>query len=110
MNDSAAHEDRFESAYTTGIVEEPVGTPEVAKEVVGPPREMLAAQEPFTLRGCAHTRWQDRRWLRGVGADGIAEVGEGEPEGSAQVIATEGVILPGLIDLHGHPEYDVFSA
>ena len=25
-------------------------------------------------------------------------------------VATGGVILPGLIDLHGHPEYNVFSA
>jgi 5-methylthioadenosine/S-adenosylhomocysteine deaminase len=45
-----------------------------------------------------------------VEADGIADIGEGEPDGPVQVIDTEGVILPGLIDLHGHPEYDVFSA
>jgi 5-methylthioadenosine/S-adenosylhomocysteine deaminase len=27
-----------------------------------------------------------------------------------RVISTEGVILPGLIDLHGHPEFNVFAA
>ena len=26
------------------------------------------------------------------------------------VIDTDGVILPGLIDLHGHPEFNVFAA
>src|SRR6185437_1236269 len=29
---------------------------------------------------------------------------------SVKCIDTGGVILPGLIDLHGHPEYNVFSA
>ena len=27
-----------------------------------------------------------------------------------QVVETDGVILPGLIDLHGHPEFNVFAA
>jgi 5-methylthioadenosine/S-adenosylhomocysteine deaminase len=111
LSDNAANEDRFEAAYTTGIVEEPVEAPAVVEEAVGPPREMLAAQEPFALRGCvlAPTRKIEGGYVV-VEADGIADIGEGEPDGPVRVIDTGGVILPGLIDLHGHPEYDVFSA
>ena len=39
----------------------------------------------------------------------IASVGAQKPSG-VKVVDTKGVILPGLIDLHGHPEYNVFSA
>jgi cytosine/adenosine deaminase-related metal-dependent hydrolase len=43
-------------------------------------------------------------------ADGmIAEVGSARPA-AVPVLATGGVILPGLIDLHGHPEFNVFAA
>ncbi len=38
----------------------------------------------------------------------IASVGTTKPDG-LKPIDTEGVILPGLIDLHGHPEYNVFG-
>ncbi len=111
MSDNAAREDQFEAAYTTGIVEEPVGASAVVEEALGPPRTMLAAQEPFALRGCVLSpagKIEDGHVV--VEADGIAGVGEGEPDGQVRSIDTKGVILPGLIDLHGHPEYDVFSA
>jgi cytosine/adenosine deaminase-related metal-dependent hydrolase len=39
----------------------------------------------------------------------IASVGTKKPEG-LRIVDTEGVVLPGLIDLHGHPEYNVFAA
>ena len=32
-----------------------------------------------------------------------------KPEGT-KIIETDGVITPGLIDLHGHPEFNVFAA
>lgn len=44
-----------------------------------------------------------------VVADGqVTEVGDRRPMGCT--IDTGGVVLPGLIDLHGHPEYNVFAA
>jgi cytosine/adenosine deaminase-related metal-dependent hydrolase len=39
----------------------------------------------------------------------IQEVGEDRPA-DVKVHDTEGVIAPGLIDLHGHPEFNVFAA
>ena len=75
MSDSAVNEDQFEAAYTTGIVEEPVGAPAVVEEAVGPPREMLAVQEPFALRGCvlAPTGKTEDGYVV-VEADGIADI------------------------------------
>ena len=40
----------------------------------------------------------------------IAAVRSTKPRNVAQAIDTGGVILPGLIDLHGHPEFNVFAA
>jgi 5-methylthioadenosine/S-adenosylhomocysteine deaminase len=36
-------------------------------------------------------------------------VSKGKPS-DAPIVETDGVILPGLIDLHGHPDFNVFAA
>ena len=112
MDDYATLYDPFEKAYTRGIVKEPTIATEGGEEPsVGPPRALLDAQEPFALRGCVLT---PERKIEGgyvvVGDDRISEVGEGEPDSSLRAVDTGGVILPGLIDLHNHPEHDVFAA
>jgi 5-methylthioadenosine/S-adenosylhomocysteine deaminase len=66
--------------------------------------------EPFALRGCVIT--PDRRHEDGyvlVSGATITSVGTEKPAG-VRIVDTRGVILPGLIDLHGHPEYNVFAA
>ena len=53
----------------------------------------------------------DRAMAKGwvvVDGDHIADIRTKKPSG-VTCIDTGGVILPGLIDLHGHPEYNVFS-
>ena len=40
----------------------------------------------------------------------IAAVQRTRPDGVDRILRTSGVILPGLIDLHGHPEFNVFAA
>lgn len=40
----------------------------------------------------------------------IVAVRSTKPSNVQQAISTKGVIIPGLIDLHGHPEYNVFAA
>lgn len=40
----------------------------------------------------------------------VAAVQKSEPAGVERIVETDGVILPGLIDLHGHPEFNVFAA
>ena len=64
----------------------------------------------FALRGAVIT--PDAAWGDGyvvVEGDRIAAVQQNAPAG-VDVLDTQGVILPGLIDLHGHPEFNVFAA
>lgn len=70
-----------------------------------------AAGEAFALRGAVIT--PDAAWDDGyvvVDGDAIGDVRRDPPSGVTQTIETGGVILPGLIDLHGHPEFNVFGA
>ncbi len=45
-----------------------------------------------------------------IEAGKIVSVLSTKPRDVEHAISTDGVILPGLIDLHGHPEYNVFAA
>jgi 5-methylthioadenosine/S-adenosylhomocysteine deaminase len=95
--------DPFDELYETGVLEEL--PPETERAAT---RAMPA--EPFALKGCVIT--PDRKFDDGfvvVRGRKIDSVGATKPEG-VRVVDTEGVILPGLIDLHGHPEYNVFAA
>lgn len=87
-----------------------------------PPDACLAAREarsgtarmlpetPFAIRGCVLTpdeALEDHHVI--VAGAQIQDVVGPAPVGMP-VIVSDGVILPGLIDLHGHPEYNVFPA
>jgi 5-methylthioadenosine/S-adenosylhomocysteine deaminase len=99
--------DAFERRYLEGVPD----------RLQPPPRGRsraglrAAPSEPFALRGCVITprRKIDNGYVLISGAT-IGSVGKAKPDSSVKVIDTGGVILPGLIDLHGHPEYNVFSA
>jgi 5-methylthioadenosine/S-adenosylhomocysteine deaminase len=100
--------DRFEPAYRAGVIEEQPPPATVALSTEAPAR--LALAEPVALRGAV---------LASGGAieDGYVVVDGSEikgvqrtrPEG-VRVHETRGVIAPGLIDLHGHPEFNIFAA
>ncbi|HEX7256149.1 MAG TPA: amidohydrolase family protein [Gaiellaceae bacterium] len=95
--------DPFDELYETGILEEL--PPETERAAT---RAMPAA--PFALKGCVIT--PDRKFDDGyvvVRGGTIDSVGSTKPQ-DVRIVDTEGVILPGLIDLHGHPEYNVFAA
>ncbi len=51
-----------------------------------------------------------RVWLSGGKIMAIAREGEALPEGAkdAPVVDSKGVIYPGIIDLHNHPEYAIY--
>ncbi len=96
--------DAFDERYELGIQAE---LPEEPARL----EAERAAATPFALRGCVLT--PDRKLDDGyvvVSGANIESVGTAAPDGGTKVIQTEGVILPGLIDLHGHPEYNVFAA
>lgn len=95
--------DAFDRRYFDGIDEEDLTEP--------PPAPFAAAARgPFALRGCVITPDEriDDGFVTVVG-DRITAVGTAQPPAGTDIIATEGVILPGLIDLHGHPEFNVFA-
>jgi hypothetical protein len=99
--------DIFDERYDEGILEElPVDEPEGAAEA----GLEAAPGAAFALRGCVLTpeKKLDDGYVVIAGST-IASVGTSKPEG-VKIIDTEGVIMPGLIDLHGHPEYNVFAA
>jgi 5-methylthioadenosine/S-adenosylhomocysteine deaminase len=98
-------DDPFEAAYTAPV-----------DAVIGLPRgreltTRAAPAEPTALGGCilTPTRAIEHGYVVIGGGNTIQAVQEKRPEGVA-VHETDGVILPGLIDLHGHPEFNVFAA
>jgi 5-methylthioadenosine/S-adenosylhomocysteine deaminase len=114
-DDDYAGGDAFTYAYTRGVT-----------DAVAPPAGLnggrqargergltaaAAAGEAFALRGAVVT--PDAAWPDGyvvIDGDTIADVRRDAPSGVQQIVDTGGVILPGLIDLHGHPEFNVFAA
>jgi cytosine/adenosine deaminase-related metal-dependent hydrolase len=96
--------DRFDTRYATGVL---------AEDPPGPIRRRVRAvpTEAWALRGTVLTplRRLDDAYVE-IHGDRIARVTRTRPLGARIVDTGDGVILPGLIDLHGHPEYNVFAA
>jgi cytosine/adenosine deaminase-related metal-dependent hydrolase len=49
-----------------------------------------------------------RGWVQ-VESGQVTKISRRQPAGAVRVVDTGGVIVPGLIDLHGHPEFNVFA-
>jgi len=106
------NQDPFDQAYYTGIdrAVRPAPASDPASRDAAAPSSAALAAEPVALGGSVIRAGGSlaRGWIV-VEGDRIAEIRTTKPTGMT-AIATGGVILPGLIDLHGHPEYNVFSA
>ena len=106
---AAAPETPFDAAYAAGITRElpEPALPEGRTAVVS-----AAAAEAFALKGCVVTPEGpiERAYITVGEGTAIQEISTRKPR-SVPVHDTGGaVILPGLIDLHGHPEFNVFAA
>ena len=101
MASSTEVTDAFTQAYSRGVTEE---LPAPTRR----PRALPPA--PFALHGAVIT--PDAAWSSGyvIVADGVVSALSRRKPTSVTVHETEGVILPGLLDLHGHPEFNVFAA
>ena len=100
--------DLFEAAYRAGVAEEvapPVG-PEGGRELLvrAAPAEAVALHRSVLTP----SRAIEKGYVVVEGSE-IQSVGDNRPQG-VRVHETHGVITPGLIDLHGHPEFDVLAA
>lgn len=105
-------DDAFDEAYTRGVTRRVRHSTAPRGRAPGgrPAPRLAAAAQPVALGGVVLT--PDVQHAKGwvvVEAGAIAEVRKTKPSG-VHAIDTKGVILPGLIDLHGHPEYNVFAA
>ena len=96
--------ERFDTRYLAGVLDE--DPPEPAR----PRGARVMPAEAWALRGAVltPTRQHDDAYVE-IHAGRIARVTATRPSG-ARIVDTDGIILPGLIDLHGHPEYNVFAA
>ncbi len=78
-----------------------------------PPRSRLEAApgEPFALAGTVLTPAEVLRpGYVVVGVDGVIAAVQGSRPSGVRVVDTGGVVMPGMLDLHGHPEFNVFAA
>lgn len=96
-------EDPFTQAYLEGMPDSLLGTaPDSRRRPRTLPREAIAlGGQVITPEGAR------KGWVRIEGGT-IAAISSRKPT-SAVTIETDGVILPGLLDLHGHPEFNVFA-
>ncbi len=71
---------------------------------------ILLAGKVVTMNDAGDVFTGARVWIRGGVIDAIVKAGEPLPPGAelARSIETNGVIYPGLIDIHNHPEYAVY--
>jgi cytosine/adenosine deaminase-related metal-dependent hydrolase len=97
--------DPFTSAYREGMTDSLEGTP-AADRARRAPRTLPG--ESIALGGQVITPDGARKGWVTVEGGTIARIGTQKPR-SITAIQTDGVILPGLLDLHGHPEFNVFA-
>jgi 5-methylthioadenosine/S-adenosylhomocysteine deaminase len=99
--------DRFMSEYLAGMPDSLVVQ---AAPVDGPAREppRAATVESIALGGqILGAEGPVRGWVTVEGGV-VTKIGPRKPSG-VQSVATDGVIMPGMLDLHGHPEFNVFA-
>jgi 5-methylthioadenosine/S-adenosylhomocysteine deaminase len=102
-------EDRFEELFQAGVTHE-VHPPALVKQTGRELPVRAAPAQAVALHGCVLTperAIEDSYVVVGAGNE-IHAVQATRPDG-VRVHETGGVILPGLLDLHGHPEFNVFA-
>jgi hypothetical protein len=96
------NDDPFTRAYLAGMPESLEGTG------ADRPRPRTLPREAIALGGHVLTSDGVRKgWVRVEGGT-IAAITTRKPT-TAVTIQTDGIIMPGMLDLHGHPEFNVFA-
>jgi cytosine/adenosine deaminase-related metal-dependent hydrolase len=101
---------RFDRLYTAPVTEA-VEPPRAVDDAPAELAERAAPAEATALGGCILTPTQvlEKGYVVIGPGKQIQAVQKAKPQG-VKVHETAGVIAPGLIDLHGHPEFNVFAA
>ncbi|HEX2049295.1 MAG TPA: amidohydrolase family protein [Actinomycetota bacterium] len=101
--------DAFEAAYAAPMVDAaPPAPPEVRREALEG-HALAAPGVPFALKGYVVTPDVALENAYVVVSEGLVADVTTTPPADVRTIDTGGVIMPGLIDLHGHPEYNVLA-
>jgi 5-methylthioadenosine/S-adenosylhomocysteine deaminase len=106
---AAEPETPFEAAYAAGIARK------LPEPTLPPGRTAVVSAAPaetFALRGCVLTRDGplERAYITVGEGTAIQGISTRKPRNVRVHDTGGGMILPGLIDLHGHPEFNVFAA
>ncbi len=100
-----AASDPFTEAYREGMPDSLEGTP-AGNRSRRAPRTLPG--ESIALGGQVVTSDGVRKGWVTIEGGVVAKISAQKPRSSVAV-QTDGVILPGLLDLHGHPEFNVFA-
>jgi 5-methylthioadenosine/S-adenosylhomocysteine deaminase len=78
-----------------------------AKPVISSANDLVLAGKIVTMNDQGSVHENARLWLKSGRIEAIIKAGDALPEAakSAPFVNTGGVIYPGMIDLHNHPEY-----
>ena len=87
-----------------------VAVPRVVSSSVNADSGILLAGKVVTMNDAGDIFAGARVWVRGSVIEAIVKSGEPLPPGAelARAIDAGGVIYPGLIDIHNHPEYAIY--
>lgn len=82
----------------------------LALDEVSASKSLAPPDSPWALHG---TVFGPQGWVEGyliVECGQVSAIASARPAGIPVIETDRGLILPGLIDLHGHPEYNIFPA
>ena len=101
----------FERTYAAGVTRaEDLPRPILEAPAIDGVDMGIVAAGGFALKGCILT--PDDVLDPGhvvFGEDGTIAAVQGAAPAGVDVIDTDGIVLPGLIDLHGHPDFNIFA-
>jgi 5-methylthioadenosine/S-adenosylhomocysteine deaminase len=95
------------AAYLEGMPDSLEGTP-TARRRRQAPKALALPGEAIALGGQVITPDGPHKGWVTIAHGGITAISSRKPT-DARPLQTDGVILPGLLDLHGHPEFNVFA-
>jgi 5-methylthioadenosine/S-adenosylhomocysteine deaminase len=101
----------FDAAYTEGVTEEVAPPAAVRADISELLTRAAPAENAVAFHGCVLT--PDRAIEHGyvvVAGKQIQAVQQERPQAVRVHEVGDGVITPGLIDLHGHPEFNIFAS
>jgi 5-methylthioadenosine/S-adenosylhomocysteine deaminase len=97
-------DDPFEAEYAAGVLHE---DPASAAPADTTPAALPTREVALAGTVVASDRVLPKGFVR-LGGPTLSTIADTAPSG-VPTIETDGVIVPGLLDLHGHPEYNVFA-